>query len=53
MSIATQEFDAIVICAGGAGLRASFQMSQSGIKTAVVSKVFPTRSNTVEAQGGI
>ncbi|APC92324.1 MULTISPECIES: succinate dehydrogenase flavoprotein subunit [Francisella] len=53
MSIATQEFDAIVIGAGGAGLRASFQLSQSGFKTAVVSKVFPTRSHTVAAQGGI
>lgn len=53
MSIATQEFDAIVIGAGGAGLRAAFQLSQSGFKTAVVSKVFPTRSHTVAAQGGI
>ncbi|RUS68960.1 hypothetical protein EGW08_023279 [Elysia chlorotica] len=53
MSIAKQEFDAIVIGAGGAGLRAAFQLSQSGFKTAVVSKVFPTRSHTVAAQGGI
>jgi succinate dehydrogenase / fumarate reductase flavoprotein subunit len=53
MSIATQEFDAIVIGAGGAGLRAAFQLSQSGFKTAAVSKVFPTRSHTVAAQGGI
>lgn len=53
MSISTQEFDAIVIGAGGAGLRAAFQLSQSGFKTAAVSKVFPTRSHTVAAQGGI
>ena len=53
MSIATQEFDAIVIGAGGAGLRAAFQLSQSGFKTAAVSKVFPTRSHTAAAQGGI
>ena len=53
MSIAKQEFDAIVIGAGGAGLRAAFQLSQSGFKTAVVSKVFPTRSHTAAAQGGI
>ena len=53
MDIARQEFDAIVVGAGGAGLRAAFQLSQSGFKTAVVSKVFPTRSHTVAAQGGI
>jgi len=53
MTIAKQEFDAIVIGAGGAGLRAAFQLSQSGFKTAVISKVFPTRSHTVSAQGGI
>ena len=46
-------FDAIVIGGGGAGMRASLQMAQSGFKTAVVTKVFPTRSHTVSAQGGI
>ncbi len=46
-------FDVIVIGAGGAGLRAAYQLANNGIKTAVISKVFPTRSHTVSAQGGI
>jgi len=46
-------FDAIVIGGGGAGMRAALQLAQSGYKTAVISKVFPTRSHTVSAQGGI
>ncbi len=46
-------FDAIVVGGGGAGMRAALQMAQSGFKTAVVTKVFPTRSHTVSAQGGI
>ena len=46
-------FDAVVIGGGGAGMRASLQMAQSGFKTACMSKVFPTRSHTVSAQGGI
>lgn len=46
-------FDAIIVGGGGAGLRAALQLSQSGHKTAVISKVFPTRSHTVSAQGGI
>lgn len=49
----TIEFDAIVIGAGGAGLRASLALAQSGKRTAAVTKVFPTRSHTVSAQGGI
>ncbi len=53
MKIAKYEFDAIVVGAGGAGMRASYQLAQSGFNTAVVSKVFPTRSHTVSAQGGI
>ena len=53
MTIATQEFDAIVVGGGGAGLRAALQVSQGGKKTAVICKVFPTRSHTVSAQGGI
>src|SRR5579872_3451291 len=53
MSIATQTFDAIIIGGGGAGLRASLELAQSGLKVAVVSKVFPTRSHTVSAQGGV
>lgn len=53
MSIRTVTFDAIVVGGGGAGMRASLQMAQSGFKTALISKVFPTRSHTVSAQGGI
>ncbi len=53
MPLAEYLFDAIVIGAGGAGLRASLQLQQSGRKTAVISKVYPTRSHTVSAQGGI
>ncbi len=53
MALATQTFDALVIGGGGAGLRASLQLAESGLKVAVLSKVFPTRSHTVAAQGGI
>ena len=53
MAIRTITFDAIVVGGGGAGMRASLQMAQSGFKTALISKVFPTRSHTVSAQGGI
>lgn len=53
MRISEQVFDAIIVGAGGAGLRASLQLAQSGKKVAVISKVFPTRSHTVSAQGGI
>jgi succinate dehydrogenase / fumarate reductase flavoprotein subunit len=53
MTLATQTFDALVVGGGGAGLRASLQLAQSGLKVAVLSKVFPTRSHTVAAQGGI
>ena len=49
----TMTFDAIVVGGGGAGMRTALQLSQSGYKTAVVTKVFPTRSHTVSAQGGI
>lgn len=49
----TMSFDGIVVGGGGAGMRAALQMAQSGFKTAVVTKVFPTRSHTVSAQGGI
>ena len=51
--IATLEFDAIIVGGGGAGMRAALQLAESGSKTAVISKVFPTRSHTVSAQGGI
>ncbi|QKI89085.1 succinate dehydrogenase flavoprotein subunit [Thiomicrorhabdus xiamenensis] len=47
------EFDAVVIGAGGAGMRAALQLTEAGHKVAMISKVFPTRSHTVAAQGGI
>ncbi len=53
MSLPVHEFDAVVIGAGGAGMRAALQISQSGKSCALLSKVFPTRSHTVSAQGGI
>lgn len=53
MSIPVHEFDAVVIGAGGAGMRAALQISESGKSCALLSKVFPTRSHTVSAQGGI
>merc|ERR1712203_117879 len=46
-------YDAVVVGAGGAGLRAAFGLVQEGFKTAVITKLFPTRSHTVAAQGGI
>ena len=52
-NIKTKEFDALIIGGGGSGMRASLELAKSGLKTAVVSKVFPTRSHTVSAQGGI
>ncbi|WP_374357368.1 succinate dehydrogenase flavoprotein subunit [Chitinimonas sp.] len=52
-NVAKRQFDAVIVGAGGAGLRAALQLSEAGIKTAVLSKVFPTRSHTVAAQGGI
>ena len=53
MNVKTLEFDAVVIGAGGAGMRAALQISQEGMSCALMSKVFPTRSHTVSAQGGI
>ena len=53
MAIARNIFDAVIIGAGGAGMRAALQMANSGLKVALLSKVFPTRSHTVSAQGGI
>jgi succinate dehydrogenase / fumarate reductase flavoprotein subunit len=52
-NITTLEFDVLVIGGGGSGMRTSLELAKSGLKTAVVSKVFPTRSHTVSAQGGI
>ena len=53
MSLPIREFDAIVIGAGGAGMRAALSISQEGKSCALITKVFPTRSHTVSAQGGI
>jgi succinate dehydrogenase / fumarate reductase, flavoprotein subunit len=53
MALTTHKFDAVIIGGGGAGLRASLQLAEAGVKVAVLSKVFPTRSHTVAAQGGI
>lgn len=53
MTIARMEFDAVIVGAGGAGMRAALQLAKSGLKVAMLSKVFPTRSHTVSAQGGI
>ncbi|QGX38432.1 succinate dehydrogenase flavoprotein subunit [Permianibacter aggregans] len=53
MARATHTFDAVIVGAGGAGMRAALQLAQAGLKTALISKVFPTRSHTVSAQGGI
>src|SRR3569832_1265297 len=52
-NIVDHEYDVVVVGAGGAGLRATFGMVQHGLKTACVTKVFPTRSHTVAAQGGV
>lgn len=51
--IIDHEYDVVVVGAGGAGLRATFGMAQAGLSTACLTKVFPTRSHTVAAQGGI
>ena len=53
MNIAHRQFDTLIIGAGGGGLRAALQLSQADAHVAVVSKVFPTRSHTVAAQGGV
>ncbi|MBL6808360.1 MAG: succinate dehydrogenase flavoprotein subunit, partial [Pseudomonadales bacterium] len=49
----TMTFDAVIVGGGGSGMRTALQLAQSGLKTACMSKVFPTRSHTVSAQGGI
>ncbi len=53
MSLIRRKFDALIIGAGGGGLRAALQLSRAEANVAVVSKVFPTRSHTVAAQGGV
>jgi succinate dehydrogenase / fumarate reductase flavoprotein subunit len=51
--IIDHEYDVVIVGAGGAGLRAAVGMVEAGLKTAVITKVFPTRSHTVAAQGGV
>ena len=53
LGLTVRKFDAIVVGAGGSGMRASLELARAGLKTAVLTKVFPTRSHTVAAQGGI
>jgi succinate dehydrogenase / fumarate reductase flavoprotein subunit len=53
VNVSKRVFDAVIVGAGGAGLRAALQLSEAGLKTAVLTKVFPTRSHTVAAQGGV
>ena len=52
-NIARRKFDVVIVGAGGSGMRASLQLARAGLNVAVLSKVFPTRSHTVAAQGGI
>ena len=52
-ALPTRRFDVVIVGAGGAGMRASLQLAEAGLNVAVLSKVFPTRSHTVAAQGGI
>ncbi len=52
-SVPRRRFDVVIVGAGGSGMRASLQLAQAGLNVAVLSKVFPTRSHTVAAQGGI
>jgi succinate dehydrogenase / fumarate reductase flavoprotein subunit len=53
MSFAVRKFDAVIVGAGGSGMRAALQLAEANLKVAVLSKVFPTRSHTVAAQGGV
>ena len=52
-SIPSRRFDVVIVGAGGSGLRATMGAAGAGLKTACITKVFPTRSHTVAAQGGI
>ena len=53
MAVGVRQFDAVIVGAGGAGMRAAIELAEAGLSVAVLSKVFPTRSHTVAAQGGI
>ena len=52
-SVTKRKFDVVIVGAGGSGMRASLQLARAGLNVAVLTKVFPTRSHTVAAQGGI
>ena len=52
-TVSKRKFDVVIVGAGGSGMRASLQLARAGLNVAVLSKVFPTRSHTVAAQGGI
>ncbi|MEO5883103.1 MAG: FAD-dependent oxidoreductase, partial [Caldimonas sp.] len=52
-SVPTRRFDVVIVGAGGSGMQASLRLARAGLNVAVLSKVFPTRSHTVAAQGGI
>ncbi len=53
MTVPVRKFDAVIVGAGGSGMRASLELAKAGLRVAVLSKVFPTRSHTVAAQGGV
>ena len=52
-NIKTLNYDSVIVGGGGSGMRAALQLAEGGMKVAVITKVFPTRSHTVAAQGGI
>ncbi|HEX4780698.1 MAG TPA: FAD-binding protein, partial [Usitatibacter sp.] len=52
-ALPVRKFDAVIVGAGGAGMRGALELAHAGLRVAVLSKVFPTRSHTVAAQGGI
>jgi succinate dehydrogenase flavoprotein subunit len=53
MALPVRNFDAVIVGGGGSGMRAALELSRASLKVAVLSKVFPTRSHTVAAQGGV
>ena len=52
-SLPRRKYDVVIVGAGGSGMRASLQLARAGLSVAVLTKVFPTRSHTVAAQGGV
>jgi succinate dehydrogenase / fumarate reductase flavoprotein subunit len=52
-NITKRKFDVVIVGAGGSGMRAALELSRAGLNVASLSKVFPTRSHTVAAQGGV